>query len=243
MHQYVEAGFWLVGPDQSDGLGVTDALRSQVLALRSKGLLKNAHAAAFEQLGQFRACGDTFGEAKTLLILAHVNHDKRGSANRERAFEWALQARQIFAERGDAKLEAEALLALVNIVMKRRGDRRQAAEETKQLVAAALPLLHSAGDLRGEGVAMHNLACAYALSAAWERAAGAAQKARAMFGEAKLRKLEAFELHCAAIWYMMDEDPREAAEAAEEAMGIYLEDSMPMIVEIFAAYKQPQVFS
>eukprot|EP00931_Biecheleriopsis_adriatica_P100377 TRINITY_DN75700_c0_g1_i1.p1 TRINITY_DN75700_c0_g1~~TRINITY_DN75700_c0_g1_i1.p1 ORF type:complete len:893 (-),score=274.90 TRINITY_DN75700_c0_g1_i1:232-2757(-) len=204
---------------------ITDSLRLVVLAERAKGRLKEAHGAAYTQLEAFRAAGERAGEAKVLLMLANINHDKRGSRNRERAQQWALEARRYYAEIGDAKHEAQALLELVNIVMKRRGDRLQAVEETKQLVGAAVPLLRAVGDTRGEGVAMHGLACARALMGAWEAAAAAGRAALELFRKANSRHFQAFELHCIAVWLLADEDVEGAIQAAEESLDIYMQES------------------
>jgi len=205
--------------------GITDAIRLVVLAQRAKGSLKDAHHTAHDQYQLFVSEGNKAGEARMLLTLANINYDKRGSKNRERALQWALEARRMFAEAGDQKLEAQALLAIINVIMKQRGDRRLAAEETQQLVAAALPILRASGDLRGEGVALHGLACARSLMGAWEAAASAGRTAVELFKKAELPKLMAFELHCVACWTLLDEDAEGAVEAAEESLDLYIQES------------------
>lgn len=211
--------------EAGDVPGITDAVRLIVLAQRAKGSLKDAHHTAYDQYALFVSEGNKAGEARMLLTLANINYDKRGSKNRERALQWALEARQMFAEAGDPKLEAQALLAIINVLMKQRGDRRLAAEETQQLVAAALPLLRSTGDVRGEGVAMHGLACARSLMHAWEAAASAGRVAVELFRKAEVPKLVAFELHCVACWLLLDEDAEQAVEAAEESLDLYIQES------------------
>ncbi|CAJ1344828.1 unnamed protein product, partial [Effrenium voratum] len=208
---------------QGDTLAMVDAIRLIVYAHTAQGKLKDAHVAAYAQLEGFCAQSDKAGEARMLLLLAHINLDKRGSRNRERAKEWALRARQLFAEREETKLEAQALLALVNVVLKDRRDCFAAAEETKQLVGAAVPLLRSVKDVAGEGVAMHGLACARALVGSSEGAAEAGREALELFRQAKQRRFEAFELHCIAVW-LINKDSDGAIEAAEESLEIYVQE-------------------
>jgi len=210
-----------------DAMCITSAVRLLVCAENVQGRLKEAHEVANGQLEAFRASGDRAGEARMLLLLAGINSDKRGSRNRQRAKAWAAEARRYFADTGESKLEAQALLALVNIMMKQRGDRLAAAEEVKQLVNAAVPLLRAAGDLRGEAVALHGLACAKALLAAYEGAHVAGMEAAQLFREAKLPRLEAFELHCVAVWKLLDEDAEGAAVSADDALELYAQEQGP----------------
>lgn len=162
-----------------------------------------------------------------MLILARVNADKRGSKNREQALNWALQARSIARDLCDASLEADALLVLAKVILKQRGDRRKAVKQIQEFMAAALPLLHSIGDLQGQAIAHHNLACAQALLAldgtSLESTLREAYAAQQLFHKANLPRQEAFELHCIAVWHMMDEDPKAAAEAAQKAFVLYQE--------------------
>ncbi|CAJ1379448.1 unnamed protein product [Effrenium voratum] len=178
---------------QGDTLAMVDAIRLIVYAHTAQGKLKDAHVAAYAQLEGFCAQSDKAGEARMLLLLAHINLDKRGSRNRERAKEWALRARQLFAEREETKLEAQALLALVNVVLKDRRDCFAAAEETKQLVGAAVPLLRSVKDVAGEGVAMHGLAWEekYVPGKGLDRGANARLRARQAEVEKKPEGLDA----------------------------------------------------
>lgn len=205
---------------QGDTAGIVDAIRLVVLALRAKGRLKDAHDLVYPQM----EASSGLERARMLLLLAHINHNKRGSRNRERAKEWAASARRLFAELGESRLEAQALLALVNIVIKQHGNPINAVNETKQLVDAALPLLRQAGDVVGEAVAMHGLACARALSGFYEGAADAGRDALQLFRKAKRRRQEAFELQCLAVWRLATEEWQASRGAAEEAMAIYLEE-------------------
>lgn len=208
--------------EQGDAMGTTDSLRLMVLAHRAKGKLKEAHDLVFRQMEAFSTASNTFGKARMLLLLAHINHDKRGSRNRERAKEWASTARQLFTELGHPRLEAQCLLALVNIVIKQRSP--FAADETKQLVDMAVPLLRAEHDVLGEAVAMHGLACARALTGIYDGAADAGREALQLFRKAKRRRLEAFELHCLAAWMLAMEDSQGAIQAAEESIHIYMQE-------------------
>ncbi|CAE7765777.1 unnamed protein product [Symbiodinium sp. CCMP2592] len=207
-----------------DSMSITSAVRLLVCAENVQGRLKEAHEVANGQLEAFRASGDRAGEARMLLLLAGINSDKRGSRNRQRAKAWAAEARRYFADTGESKLEAQALLALVNIMMKQRGDRLAAAEEVKQLVNAAVPLLRAAGDLRGEAVALHGLACAKALLAAYEGAHVAGMEAAQLFREAKLPRLEAFELT----------DAEGAAVSADDALELYAQAHASLVQNVWS---------
>eukprot|EP00930_Biecheleria_cincta_P057998 TRINITY_DN43865_c0_g1_i1.p1 TRINITY_DN43865_c0_g1~~TRINITY_DN43865_c0_g1_i1.p1 ORF type:complete len:860 (+),score=224.71 TRINITY_DN43865_c0_g1_i1:49-2628(+) len=211
--------------------GVIEAVRLVILAQRAKGSLKDAHHTAYNEYQLFVSQGAKTGEAKMLLMLANLNYDKRGSNNRERAMQWALESRRLFAETGNYKFEAQSLLAIINCIMKQRGDRRRAAEETQQLVAAAVPLFRAAGDFRGEGAAMHCLACARSLMHAWEAAASAGRIAADLFRKAEVPKLVAFELHCVACWLLLDDDAEQAIEVAEESYDLYLQESQVATIE------------
>ncbi|CAE7656381.1 unnamed protein product, partial [Symbiodinium sp. KB8] len=70
-------------------------------------------------------------------------------------------------------------------------------------------------------------ACAQALLAAYEGAHVAGMEAAQLFREAKLPRLEAFELHCVAVWKLLDEDAEGAAVSADDALELYAQEQGP----------------
>lgn len=225
LEEGIQAAYHVLTSSEQSCPSTIEALNLLVAAYCRKGQLKLAHEIAFEQLGMSR--GDCNLEARVMLILARVNADKRGSKNREQALNWALQARSIARDLRDSSLEAEALLVQAKVILKQRGDRRKAVKQIQELMATALPLLRSIGDLRGQAIAHHDLACAQALLAldgtSLENTLREAYAAQQLFHKANIPQLEAFELHCIAVWHMMDEDPKSAAEAAQKALNLHKE--------------------
>eukprot|EP00913_Durusdinium_trenchii_P014316 g13431.t1 len=126
---------------EGESAAIVDACRLVVYARQTQGRLKDAHElleafAASDALAKERidvnrclverssgwgSLGPTnedasCWQARMLLLLSQINHDKRGRRNRERAKEWASAARSAFAELGETRLEAQALLSLMNIL-------------------------------------------------------------------------------------------------------------------------------
>merc|ERR1712176_240991 len=122
--------------------------------------------------------GDKAGIAKMLLSVAEVNGDRRGPKNREIALEAAMEARTIFQDIGNTKMEASSLLEQANVLLAKNKGVGPGAEEALQPVNEALALFRKAGDKKGE--------------------------AKELFKEVGDKKLEALELQCIAEWNLLE---------------------------------------
>jgi len=209
--------------DAKYGAGVADITRIIVSAHTAKDNRKEANKVAKEQLAEFRGSNDKAGIAKMLLSVAEVNGDRRGPKNREVAMEAAMEARTIFQELGNKKMEASALLEQANTLLAKNKGIGPGAEEALQPVNEALALFRQAGDKKGEAATLHALAITRVKGEAIAGGMQAAQEARALFKEVGDKKLEALELQCMAEWNLLDGDVEAVISNAEEALEIYKE--------------------
>jgi hypothetical protein len=204
-----------------DDDAVADTIRLKVHVLCFQDKRKDAHALAKAELERIRSGSDRTGEAKMLLSIADANAEKRGQKKREEALMSATQAQVLFKEKGDKRMEAHAMLVLLNIAVKTN------AQRALSMGAEALELFKEIGDKRGEAHALHGLAAALikakatgaapAETARFKSWQDAAKGAADIFKDLNLKKLLAFEKICIAQWYL-EENPRKALRNAEEAL-------------------------
>lgn len=158
------------------------------------------------------------GVAKMLLSIAEVNYDKRGSKNREVARESALQALSIFKKESDTKMEAATLMVLCNITMKdKKGSKEAHGQQACEYAKQAWELFRKIRDRKQEALSLHNLAAAFVAMRDISRALKASNMALNLFRELGDKKLEAYELQCAALW-QSDVQPEAALSSAEAAL-------------------------
>lgn len=204
---------------------MADCVRVAVHALCYQEKRKEANKMAREELERIRAGRDRRGEAKILLAIAEVNAERRGNRNREEALLLAEEARELLQKRGDVKMEGHACLTLLNIHMKRRGDKLTGCQQALAWAVEARSLFRSIGDRRGEAMALHGIAVAHVRAdmngleirgpqGGW---VAASDEAARIFAELGLRKMEAFERVCIAHWYLST-NPRKALKLAEDAL-------------------------
>jgi len=180
---------------------------------------------ASQELEAFRTSGAKRGEAAMLLSVAEITSNNFGNAKREEAIKAAMQARELFAELKDAKMEGIALLGLVNarITKGTKHDSRQELERAIQAASDALPLFRSIQDTNGEAKALHSLAVTYSYLDAPEETAKYGKQALALWRELGVKKFEGMELRCLGEWQLANEKPDEALKLAEAALKVFEE--------------------
>jgi len=207
-----------------DKAGIADALRLVALARCAQGKVKEAGAFAQDALASFRSSGDKSGEAKMTLALAEMGVMKPELA--ELGLKHAAEAKKMFADQGDKKMEGLAMLAVANLHMAKAGDKKKGAEDAKGDITTAMELFKALGDQSLEGKAIHAMAVSKAAGGGLEAAVRAGKEAQELFAAAGLRKLEAFELNSISGWLREDDNAADAVTAAEEALDIMMEESV-----------------
>ncbi|CAE8693106.1 unnamed protein product, partial [Polarella glacialis] len=92
-----------------DPVGVADSLRLHICALAQQEERKEALRVGQEELAVAERSGNRLGRAAMLLSLAEVACYRCGSEKREQAFLWAEEARRVYAQLGDRKMEGHAM--------------------------------------------------------------------------------------------------------------------------------------
>lgn len=222
----------------NDATAEADALRMVVHAYRLKAdfllydggsgaenqaadLYDAAQKLAQEQLQRFQAAGNKRGQGAMTLSLAEIADDRRAKYDPDELREvlrLASQAKAIFAEAGDKKMEAIALM-LMTITHYRRFEKDEAYMTTE----AALAGFRGVGDKKHEAKAVHLLGYAHFVRNELEDAIRVAQEALSMFREQGTRFLEAFEHFVMAEYYLAFRKGRDALPAAEDALEFYQE--------------------
>lgn len=212
-----------------DNTGISDAMRLMVHAYRAKAdelrnvgdgagadeLIDKAEELAEEELARFKDLDDARGQASMLLSLAEAGCAFRGSGKRDDALAAAEEARAIFHEIGDCKMEALASQMISEVLYRKRNVRgsKQAAEE-------AIDLYKSIDDKKGQAQAIHVMASADVRAGALESALRSGRKALKLQQEAGDKKGQVSTLISMAEWHLQREDNRGAKSAAEAAIGL-----------------------
>mmetsp|Transcript_93330 Transcript_93330/g.301953 ORF Transcript_93330/g.301953 Transcript_93330/m.301953 type:complete len:810 (-) Transcript_93330:123-2552(-) len=206
-----------------------DAVRLVLSAMaetESKESLQEALDLATKELETFRAANERRGEAAVLLSIAELTTNRFGSKKRDKAVEAARQARAIFAELKDAKLEGIALLAQVNALITQgtKHDSRADLETAVKLAGQAQALFRGAGqDQNAEAKALHSVATAHSYMDALDDAVRCGKQALALWRELGLKKFEGMELRCLAEWLLTQGKAEESLKMGEAALKVFEE--------------------
>lgn len=192
--------------------------RSQGRGMGADDILLKGEAMAEEELSTFRDAGDERGQAAMLLSLAEVGCASRGTTKRDEALAFAEDARALFNEVGDTKMEALSCTLLCEVLFRKRNVRaaRAAGEEAAELYKGI-------GDLKGQGRALHLIAYHDLRGGPMETALRACRKSVRIFHDLGDKRHEALSLMTISDWYLMREDGRGALKSAEAAL-ILLQD-------------------
>jgi tetratricopeptide (TPR) repeat protein len=215
--------------------GIADSVRIQSQVMVHQGTRKEAAQLVKENLAMMKDAGDELGQAKMLLAMAEINSDCRGSAKRDEGLEQATEALELFRRLGDKKLEANTLLTLCSIHLKRRPDKMAGAVEAVTCASEALKLARSIGDKHGEASALHAYAASNVQVAlldpgcclstlffdpTFEDGFNAAREALRIWEEIGNKSQESYELQCLAQWQLVAGRPEEALPDAERSAQI-----------------------
>lgn len=217
-----------------DSNGESDVFRIMFNAYRLKADsedVKPTEAKNFvkDKLAQFKESGNTRGQAVMLMSLAELKYDSGGLKKREEALEHALQAREIFADVGDATMEAMSLLVVGNChlrVATRRNERLDRVKEWEAALEAnskAMEIYQRLGDRKGVGKALHGSSIPHGHLEHNDEAIKCAKDSRRIWRELGIKKQEAFELWCIAGLYSKMNQPQNAASVAKEAVDLFWE--------------------
>jgi len=227
-----------------DAAGIADATRLLAATHIHQAEYDDAEVIVTEQMESFQTLGDKAGEAKMMLSLAETNVGRKNQDSLETALDHANKALGLFKAAGDKRMEATTLVALSNIHLQVNGDTRKRADDAKQACAQAAAIFQELGDVKGEGAALHGMACSRALLDVVDGALRSSKEALALYQKANLRKLEASELQYIAACHLKEEDYEEAIQAADDALEIYWDcpqtftaesDCMQTLVEAYLA--------
>jgi len=222
-----------------DATAVADATRLIVACHRAKAhalynacddagakeALDAATQKAHDEVAAAQGAGDKYLEACMLLAGAECLLDVRSGGVVEAygaAEKKATEARAIFKESGNAKMEGLACLALAAAHYE-----AQAAQGAADASGAALGLLKGVEDARGTARALRAQAQAISVGAttgaALERGRQAVDRAVEIYRALGLKRAEAAELSFAARWCLFMGRPRDALPPAAAAAAAFKE--------------------
>jgi len=222
--------------DCEDARGVRDALRLVVHVHRAKAdearnrgersdariLLEKAEALAEEELSNFRDADDNLGQAAMLLSMAETACAYRGSSKRDEALENAEEARELFHQAKDVKMEALAAQTLAEVNFRKRNfhaGRRMAVEATE--------LFKSIGDKIGMAIVLHLHAAIEARSEVVEQAIRHGRKSLKLLQEVGSKPQQMAALVSLGQWYLMREDTQAVLSVGETALALLQELDKP----------------
>jgi len=214
--------------DVGDKAGEANSLRVLIRAHHSRALSSTAKQSneALEivarELEKFRASGERGGEAAMLLSFAEVNADG-SKEKREEALLSATQARDIFKELGDKKMEATAMVTLtrINLGIAENLSEASGLESVVAVAGEAQELFQSLGDQKGAASALHWMAMARAKLQDYEGALKNSREARRTWKELGSKTLEAVELYYMGQFHLQNYKPSQALSVAREALSMF----------------------
>jgi len=181
--------------------------------------LEEAEQVAQEALAHFKAVNDRLGEAYMLLSICDVKSEMHNLACVQEAKEHCKDAIAIFRDVAEGKMEACALVTLVNVYL-RLGEPQEAYDTARVSLEACKALPE---DRKVRGDALH--AMALAMSMLGMDGLPTAMQALAIYREEGPRKLEAFELHTIGKMFFERGSHREAVSYAKAATQMFEEIS------------------
>ncbi|CAE8620239.1 unnamed protein product [Polarella glacialis] len=184
----------------------------------ARDALKLAEGILQEALEAFRAAQSCRGQAAMLLSLAELNCNHRGSKKRDESLNAADEARLLFKECEDPRMEARAYLVASKALYKKHrvSDAKRAGEE-------AIRLFQAANDGLGEARSWLALAAADALDGRHDDALRSLRKARKLAQACGHQELQGKLLHSAASWLLEKGDSKAALAAARESVAAFKE--------------------
>jgi len=209
-----------------DERAVADAQRAAIRARCLKEERHGAYLAAKVEMELARKKGNKRGEASMMLSVAEVALDHMGSKHREDALKAALDARDLFQELGDEKMEAASSLVAATIHIKKAAKMGHLSSELRaalERAGDARTLFRKAGDKKGEVRSLHSMAVACTGLGNFKDSFQHSEKALAMSRELGDAKAEAVQLCMIAQAYLKKGEPQEALTSAEKALEIVRE--------------------
>mmetsp|Transcript_59653 Transcript_59653/g.151150 ORF Transcript_59653/g.151150 Transcript_59653/m.151150 type:complete len:857 (+) Transcript_59653:102-2672(+) len=207
---------------------------------RAADLYDVAEKKVKELLKKFKDANNTRGQGAMTLSMAEICNDRRTKYEPDELREvlrLAQEAKVLFQEAGDKKMEGVALL-LIATTHYRRFEKDEAYMTTEQ----ALADFRAVGDKKYEAKALHMLAYAHIMRNDLEEGITVAQDALAMFREQGTKYLEAFENFVISEYYIHFRRGRDALPYAEDALELYKEVDFCKGWEAYALDAMVQAF-
>lgn len=179
---------------------------------------REAESVTEKGLETFRKTGNMRGEACMLLSLAEITWFRRDLEKRERSFDMATDAHDMFKKVGDKKFEAIAKQALTCINLQ-----RHKVDDALKLSEEAVVILQDIGESKEEAVSLHLLACSQIQNEKWSAGLATANESLKLFRALGLQTYVGFELVCIAHWLLHQDKARDALPIAKEAQTIFQE--------------------
>jgi len=220
-----------------DEMGIADSIRIIAHVYIYQGRRKEANKLVRDELERVRASSNRKSEGKLLLAVAEVNAEQRGPKNRKEALLAATEAQVLFRDSGDGKMEALSMFTLINIYLRKKGDKGKSASAALLVANEAVELFKESKDLRGEALSLHCVAaaCVSLRSQGAESEVGglppggwlqAARDALKLLQECGLRRLVIYEMLSIARWHLM-ENPRKALKVGEDVLELCRQQNSP----------------
>eukprot|EP00933_Yihiella_yeosuensis_P041164 TRINITY_DN35587_c0_g1_i1.p1 TRINITY_DN35587_c0_g1~~TRINITY_DN35587_c0_g1_i1.p1 ORF type:complete len:866 (-),score=240.18 TRINITY_DN35587_c0_g1_i1:202-2799(-) len=218
--------------DAEDERGIRDSLRLVVHAMRaqadeernkgeradSRDVLEKAEELIDEELANYRDADDQLGQAAMLLSLAEATCAYRGSTKRDEALDNAEEAREIYAEAGDVKMQGIANMIIAEVLFRKRN-----FDACRRTCLEAVELFKPIG----EKLCM---AMTYLLCSASEIRAGVldsavrlGRKSAKLLQEAGSKKHHMAALVIVGQYYLMKEDVKSCLQVGEAATALLKE--------------------
>lgn len=199
---------------------VADVLTVVIAAYALQGDARRASTMAAEEAAFFIDARDTIGEGKMLLAqatVAYAENDSYDAAKRA-----AMKARTVFRDAGDKELEATAVRALADVLLKAVPQNEKGSREVMSVAHEALDLCRAAGDKKGEGMALYKISQAHVVALRHEEAVEVAEDALELLQEQRHCALvEASVLQCLAEWCLQSKQHSKGLKYAEDAYELF----------------------
>lgn len=198
--------------------GMAECVRIVSHALSRQGLRKQAVQMATEELENFRAKNQKRAEAMMLLSLAEIKLNHAEKDAREEACHLANQAKLVFSNLKDRKMEGESCLAHGNALLKSgaAGSNEQAIEVFQQ----AREIFRSLQSLALEGRALHGRACCSAAGGSFAGAVNEANEALSCFEQCRNETLQLAVLEAISGWHLESGELLLARNFAEQSLAL-----------------------
>jgi len=211
--------------EAGDRNGVADALRLLINAHLEKNQAEAASDIAEKESAAFKQAGDKRGEAAMLLSTAEIGFTSADSKRRDEALDAASQARDLYAELQDTKMQGVAWLTVVNGLVTKgaKQDLRDVLLKALTTGSEALALFRQLKDRNGEAKTLHSLAVTNSYLEDWPAAIKNAKQALAIWRDLGVKRFEGMELRCLGEWHLADGRANDALSSGQAALKLFEE--------------------